>query len=162
MRVGTGYDVHPLVKGRPLTLGGVSIPFDRGLLGHSDADVLAHAVIDALLGAAALGDIGTHFPESDPQYDGISSVLLLKRVGDMVRSRGFSIVNVDATVIAEEPKLAPYVDEMRASIGEALGLSSEQVSVKAKTSAKLGFLGRGEGIAAQAVALIERRSNEGL
>jgi len=140
----------------------VRIPYGRGLQGHSDADALIHAVIDALLGAAALGDIGSHFPDSDPQYRGIASTLLLERVRDMIHSHGFAVVNVDATVIAEEPRLAPYVSEMCRRVGEALGIAEGQVSVKAKTSAKLGFLGRGEGIAAEAVALIERRTDEGL
>ncbi len=157
MRIGIGYDIHPLVKGRLLVLGGVKVPFERGLLGHSDADVLVHAVIDALLGAAALKDIGTHFPDSDPQYEGISSIVLLKRVRDMIHSQCFIVENIDATIIAEEPKLAAYIDEMRRNIGDALDIAKEQVSVKATTSAALGFLGRGEGIAAHAVALIERR-----
>ncbi|MBE0415793.1 MAG: 2-C-methyl-D-erythritol 2,4-cyclodiphosphate synthase [Dehalococcoidia bacterium] len=157
MRIGIGYDVHPLVEGRPLVLGGVKVPFGRGLWGHSDADVLVHAIIDALLGAAALRDIGTHFPDTDPQYKGISSILLLKRVNAMLQELGFKVENIDATVLAEEPKLAPFIDEMRCNIGDALGIMIEQVSVKAKTSASLGFLGRGEGIAAHAVALIERQ-----
>lgn len=157
MRIGTGYDVHPLVQGRPLVLGGVHVPHERGLEGHSDADVLVHAVIDALLGAACLGDIGTHFPDSDPRYEGISSILLLERVRDMLHSQGFSIENVDATVVAERPRLAPFVGEMRRNIGGALGIGQERVSVKATTSSGLGFTGRGEGIAAQAVTLIERR-----
>lgn len=157
MRIGIGYDVHPLVEGRPLVLGGVAIQHDRGLLGHSDADVLVHAIMDALLGAAALKDIGTHFPDSDPQLEGISSILLLTRVNDMIRSRGFITANIDATVIAEEPKLAAYIDDMCQTIAGALQVAVEQVSVKASTSAGLGFLGKGEGIAACAVALIERR-----
>ena len=133
------------------------MPYGLGLKGHSDADVLVHAVIDALLGAACLGDIGTHFPDSDSQYEGISSVLLLERVRDMLQSQGFRVRNVDATVIAEQPKLAAFTEEMRANIGDALGIGKEQVSVKATTSSGLGFTGRGEGIAAQAVTLIERR-----
>lgn len=157
MRVGIGFDVHPLVERRPLVIGGVKVPFMRGLLGHSDADVLVHAIIDALLGAAALKDIGTHFPDTDPQYKDISSILLLSRVRNMIHSEGFDIENVDATIIAEEPKLADYIDEMRHNIGDALNIATEQVSVKSTTSAELGFLGRGEGIAALAVALIERR-----
>jgi len=157
MRIGIGYDVHPLVEGRPLVLGGIEIHHGRGLLGHSDADVLVHAIIDALLGAAALRDIGTHFPDSDPQFEGISSILLLKRVNDMIRSGGFSTANVDATIIAEEPRLAPHIEDMCQTIAEALQVGVEQVSVKASTSAGLGFLGKGEGIAACAVALIERR-----
>jgi len=156
MRVGIGYDVHPLVEGRPLVLGGVTVPFARGLRGHSDADVLVHAIIDALLGAAALRDIGTHFPDTEPQYEGISSIFLLQRVGDMIRARGFGVANIDATIIAEQPRLADHIDEMRHNVSEALGIASERVSVKAKTSSGLGFLGRGEGIAAHAVALIEK------
>ena len=157
MRIGIGYDVHPLVEGRPLVLGGVAVDYGRGLLGHSDADVLVHAIMDALLGAAALGDIGTHFPDNDPQFEGISSITLLKRVDDMVRSHGYSIENIDATIIAEEPRLAPYIDDMRRTIADAVHMAAEQVSVKASTSAGLGFVGKGEGIAAWAVALIERR-----
>lgn len=161
MRIGIGYDVHPLVEGRPLVLGGVRVPFERGLSGYSDADVLVHAIIDALLGAAALGDIGTHFPDSDPQYKDISSIVLLRRVGEMLH-QGFKIENIDATILAEQPKLAPFIDEMRQNIGDALGIAKDRVSVKASTSASLGFAGRGEGIAAHAVALIERRKDEGL
>lgn len=157
MRVGIGYDVHPLVEGRPLVLGGVTVPFPRGPHGHSDADVLAHAAIDAILGAAALRDIGTHFPDSDPQYESISSIVLLQRVGDMIRERGFGVENIDATIIAEQPRLADYIDHMRNNVSQALGIASEQVSVKAKTSSGLGFLGRGEGIAAQAVALVKEQ-----
>jgi len=157
MRIGIGYDVHPLVEGRSLVLGGMAIDYGRGLLGHSDADVLVHAIVDALLGAAALRDIGTHFPDSDPQFEGISSILLLKRVDAMIRSHGFNTANIDATIIAEEPKLAPYIDDMRQTIANALQVAVEQVSVKATTSAGLGVLGKAEGIAACAVALIERR-----
>ena len=158
MRAGIGYDVHPLVKGRPLVLGGVRVPFARGLSGHSDADVLVHAIIDALLGAASLRDIGTHFPDTDPQYEGISSIILLQRVGDMLCDRGFRVENIDATIVAEQPRLAGYIDEMCRNVSEALTIARDQVSVKASTSSGLGFLGRGEGIAAHAVALIERRS----
>jgi len=158
MRAGIGYDVHPLVKGRPLVLGGVRVPFARGLSGHSDADVLVHAIIDALLGAAALRDIGTHFPDTDPQYEGISSIILLQRIGDMLCDRGFRVENVDATIVAEQPRLAGYIDEMCRNVSEALAISRDQVSVKASTSSGLGFLGRGEGIAAHAAALIEVRS----
>lgn len=158
MRAGIGYDVHPLVKGRPLVLGGVRVPFARGLSGHSDADVLVHAIIDALLGAASLRDIGTHFPDTDPQYEGISSIILLQRVGDMLCDRGFRVENIDATIVAEQPRLAGYIDEMCRNVSEALTITRDQVSVKASTSSGLGFLGRGEGIAAHAVALIERRS----
>ena len=158
MRAGIGYDVHPLVKGRPLVLGGVRVPFARGLSGHSDADVLVHAIIDALLGAASLRDIGTHFPDTDPQYEGISSIILLQRVGDMLCDRGFRVENIDATIVAEQPRLAGYIDEMCRNVSEALTITRDQVSVKASTSSGLGFLGRGEGIAAHAVALIEGRS----
>jgi 2-C-methyl-D-erythritol 2,4-cyclodiphosphate synthase len=158
MRAGIGYDVHPLVEGRPLVLGGVRVPFARGLSGHSDADVLVHAIIDALLGAASLRDIGTHFPDTDPQYEGISSIILLQRVGDMLCDRGFRVENIDATIVAEQPRLAGYIDEMCRNVSEALTITRDQVSVKASTSSGLGFLGRGEGIAAHAVALIERRS----
>jgi len=142
-------------------LGGVRVPFERGLSGYSDADVLVHAIIDALLGAAALGDIGTHFPASDPQYKDISSIVLLRRAAAMLQ-QGYKIENIDATILAEQPKLAPFIDEMRQNIGDALGIAKDRVSVKASTSASLGFAGRGEGIAAQAVALIERRKDEGL
>lgn len=161
MRIGIGYDVHPLAEGRPLVLGGVKVPFGRGLWGHSDADVVVHAIIDALLGAAALGDIGTHFPDTDPQYENISSILLLERVNAMLQEHGFKVENIDATILAEEPKLAPFVDEMRRNIGDALGIDREQVSVKATTSATLGFAGRGDGMAAHAVALIEKQVNPG-
>lgn len=144
-------------------LGGVRVPFERGLWGHSDADVLVHAIIDALLGAAALRDIGTHFPDTDPQYEGISSIILLKRVGEMLGNRGFKVENIDATIIAQQPHLADYIDEMCHNIGDALGIAQERVSVKATTSASLGFAGRGEGIAAHAVALIEgAKKDEGL
>ena len=156
MRVGIGYDVHPLIEGRPLVLGGVLIPFGRGLHGHSDADVLTHAIIEALLGAAALKDIGTHFPDSDPQYKNISSITLLKRVGNMLLQRGLHIENIDATVVCEQPRLAEYINEMCRNISEALGLNKEQISVKATTSAGLGFLGKGMGIATHAVALVDK------
>jgi 2-C-methyl-D-erythritol 2,4-cyclodiphosphate synthase len=156
MHVGIGYDVHPLVEGRPLVLGGVLVPFGRGLQGHSDADVLTHAIIEALLGAAALKDIGTQFPDSDPQYKDISSITLLKRVGNMLLEEGFNIENIDATVVCEQPRLAEYINEMCRNIGEALGLNKEQVSVKATTSAGLGFLGEGMGIATHAVALVDK------
>ncbi len=142
-------------------LGGVRVPFERGLSGYSDADVLVHAIIDALLGAAALGDIGTHFPASDPQYKDISSIVLLRRAAAMLQ-QGYKIENIDATILCEQPKLAPFIDEMRQNIGDALGIAKDRVSVKASTSASLGFTGRGEGIVAQAVALIERRKDESL
>ena len=154
-RVGLGFDVHPLVAGRPLVLGGVEIPSDRGLGGHSDADVLTHAVADALLGALALGDLGQHFPDSDPQYRGISSLRLLAAVAERVRSHGGRIVNVDATVVAEGPRLADRLVAMRASLAETLDLPVDRVSVKAKRAEQLGALGRHEGIAAMAVALVE-------
>lgn len=154
MRIGTGYDVHRLVEGRKLILGGVEIPYEKGLLGHSDADVLLHAVMDALLGAAALGDIGLHFPDSDETYKGISSITLLKMVQAILQKNAFLIENIDATIIAQAPKLRPYIDEMRANIAEALELDISQVSVKATTEEGLGFTGSGEGIAVQASALI--------
>ena len=157
MRVGTGYDVHRLVEGRDLILGGVKIPFEKGLDGHSDADVLLHAVMDALLGAAALGDIGQHFPDSDPAYKGVSSMVLLRSVGGILRNAGYDVVNIDATVLAQAPKLAPYREEMRRRIAEALGIDFERVSVKATTEEGLGFTGAGEGIAVHAVALIEKK-----
>lgn len=157
MRIGIGYDVHPLTPERQLVLGGVKVPFERGLWGRSDADVLVHAIIDALLGAAALRDIGTHFPDTDPQYKDISSITLLKRVGGMLHKAGFRIENIDATILCEQPRLADYIDEMCRNIGDALGIGRERVSVKASTSAGLGSVGRGEGMAAYAVALIDRR-----
>ena len=153
-RVGHGYDVHRLVEGRRLILGGVDIPYERGLLGHSDADVLVHAVMDALLGAAALGDIGKLFPDTDERYSGADSLKLLAAVMEALRGAGWSVSNIDATIIAQRPKLAPYIAEMRARIAAAAGIESSQVSVKATTEEKLGFTGEGLGIAAQAVALI--------
>lgn len=156
LRVGHGYDVHRLVEGRALILGGVTVPFDRGLLGHSDADVLTHAVMDALLGAAALGDIGKLFPDSDAAYAGADSIALLERVTALLREHGWQVGNVDATVVAQAPKLAPYIPEMRRRLAEAMGLDVDGVSVKATTEERLGFTGSGEGMAAHAVALIER------
>ena len=156
LRVGHGYDVHRLVEGRALILGGVTVPFDRGLLGHSDADVLTHAVMDALLGAAALGDIGKLFPDSDAAYAGADSITLLERVTALLREHGWQVGNVDATVVAQAPKLAPYVPDMRRRLAEAMGLDVDCVSVKATTEERLGFTGSGEGMAAHAVALIER------
>ena len=156
LRVGHGYDVHRLVEGRALMLGGVTVPFDRGLLGHSDADVLTHAVMDALLGAAALGDIGKLFPDSDAAYAGADSIALLRRVTALLREHGWQVGNVDATVVAQAPKLAPYIPEMRRRLAEAMGLDVDCVSVKATTEERLGFTGSGEGMAAHAVALIER------
>ncbi len=157
-RIGIGYDVHALVPGRPLVLGGVAIPFERGLEGHSDADALLHAVANALLGAAALGDIGQHFPNSDPAYRDIASIRLLELVVDRITARGFEVGNVDAMVIAEAPKLAPYIAQMRAVIAKALRVAESAVSVKATTHEGLGSLGRGEGIAAQAVCLLQERA----
>ena len=156
LRVGHGYDVHRLVEGRALILGGVTVPFDRGLLGHSDADVLTHAVMDALLGAAALGDIGKLFPDSDAAYAGADSIALLERVTALLREHGWQVGNVDATVVAQAPKLAPYIPEMRRRLAEDMGLDVDCVSVKATTEERLGFTGSGEGMAAHAVALIER------
>lgn len=156
LRVGHGYDVHRLVEGRALILGGVTVPFDRGLLGHSDADVLTHAVMDALLGAAALGDIGQLFPDSDVAYAGADSIALLERVTALLREHGWQVGNVDATVVAQAPKLAPYIPDMRRRLAEAMGLDVDCVSVKATTEERLGFTGSGEGMAAHAVALIER------
>jgi 2-C-methyl-D-erythritol 2,4-cyclodiphosphate synthase len=155
MRIGTGYDVHKLVEGRKLILGGVEIPYEKGLLGHSDADVLLHAIMDALLGAAALGDIGQHFPDTDPEYEGADSLKLLAEVGKILRDAGYQIGNIDATVIAQRPKLMPYLTEMRQNVAGALGIDVSQVSIKATTEEHLGFTGRGEGISTQAVALIE-------
>lgn len=154
MRVGMGYDVHRLTKDRELILGGVRIPYEKGLLGHSDADVLLHAIMDALLGAAALGDIGKHFPDTDPAYEGISSLKLLEKVGDLLTEQHFLIENIDATIIAQAPKMRPYIDEMRENVAETLGLELNQVSIKATTEEGLGFTGTGEGISAQAVCLL--------
>ena len=159
MHVGIGYDVHPLTSGRRLVLGGVDIPFDKGLSGWSDADVLTHAIIDALLGAAALGDIGSYFPPGEPQYKDISSLVLLKRVGDKLVENSWQINNIDATIVAEQPKLRNFIDQMCQQLSQTLGIALNQVSVKASTSAQLGFVGRGEGIAASAVALIESISD---
>ncbi|MCH7836875.1 MAG: 2-C-methyl-D-erythritol 2,4-cyclodiphosphate synthase [Chloroflexi bacterium] len=155
MRTGIGYDIHPFEQGRPLVLGGVTIPHEAGLAGHSDADVLAHALIDALLGAAALGDIGRHFPPDDPSYRDANSLDLLRRAVELVAKAGYRAVNVDATVIAEAPKLSPHIDAMRAALADALGLDVGAVSVKATSSERLGPVGRGEGIAALAVALLD-------
>lgn len=154
MRIGLGYDVHRLVEGRDLILGGVTIPHPLGLLGHSDADVLVHAIMDALLGAAALGDIGKHFPDSDPAYEGISSVVLLEKVGALLLEKGFFIENIDATIIAQAPKMRPYIDTIRENIARVLGLDTDHVNVKATTEEGLGFTGSGQGISAQAVCLL--------
>jgi len=155
MRVGIGYDAHPLVKGRKLVLGGVEIPFDTGLSGWSDADVLTHAIIDALLGAVALGDIGSHFPSGEAEYKDVSSLTLLKTTRDKLVDSGFKIVNVDATIVAEKPKLRDFIDQMRLKVSQTLGVAPSQVSVKASTANGLGLVGRGEGIAACAVAMVE-------
>jgi 2-C-methyl-D-erythritol 2,4-cyclodiphosphate synthase len=160
MRVGIGYDVHPLVEGRRLVLGGVEIPFDQGLDGHSDADVLVHAIIDALLGAAALGDIGTHFPSPEPEYKDISSITLLRRVAMMVKGQGCQVCNVDATIVAEQPRLTPFVPQMRESISRTLGVGIEQVGVKTTTSKGLGFVGQGKAIAVHAVALVDKTADQ--
>ena len=154
MRIGHGYDVHRLTENRKLILGGVEIPWEKGLLGHSDADVLLHAVTDALLGAAALGDIGRHFPDTDPDLEGIDSMILLKKTVEMLEARGYSVGNVDATIIAQKPKLAPYIDRMRDGIAGALRVGPDQVNVKATTEERLGFTGRQEGISAHAVCVI--------
>ena len=156
LRIGHGYDVHRLCAGRPLVLGGVEIPYERGLDGHSDADVLLHAVMDAMLGAAALGDIGAHFPDTDARYRGISSLLLLEKTASLLAAHGWRVSNLDATLIAQRPKLAPYIPVMRAAIAQALQLETDDVSVKATTEERLGFTGREEGIAAHAVCLIEK------
>ncbi|MCX6139054.1 MAG: 2-C-methyl-D-erythritol 2,4-cyclodiphosphate synthase, partial [Ignavibacteriales bacterium] len=153
-RAGIGYDAHQFTDGRPLVLGGVEIPSARGLLGHSDADVLVHAIADALLGAAALGDIGKHFPDTDPSFKNISSILLLMRVGDLLRSKNFTIENVDSMLVMESPKIAQYVEQMRKNIADALQVGVDLISVKATTNEKMGFVGRGEGAAAQAIAVI--------
>ena len=155
MRIGMGYDVHKLVLDRKLILGGVEIPYEKGLLGHSDADVLVHAIMDALLGAAAEGDIGRHFPDTDPAYKGISSLELLRRVGDLLEEKLYVIENIDATIVAQKPKLASYLPQMVTQIEETLGLEPGQVNVKATTEEGLGFTGAGEGISAQAVALLQ-------
>ena len=155
VRIGHGYDVHRLVEGRRLILGGVDIPWERGLLGHSDADVLTHAVMDALLGAAGLGDIGQHFPDTDPAYTGADSLRLLAHVTALLGERGFTVGNVDATVLAQRPKLAPHIPQMRDNLARAMGVAPGQVNVKATTEEGLGFTGSGEGMAAHAVALIE-------
>jgi 2-C-methyl-D-erythritol 2,4-cyclodiphosphate synthase len=155
MRIGQGFDAHALVSGRRLVIGGVQVPYEKGLAGHSDADVLIHAVCDALLGAAGLGDIGQHFPDSDARFKDIDSRKLLREVARLVKGRGLKVVNVDATVIAQAPRLGPHIPEMRANLVSDLGVAAGAVSSKAKTTEKLGFVGRGEGIAAEAVALLD-------
>ena len=154
MRVGMGYDVHKLTEGRKLILGGVDIPWEKGLLGHSDADVLIHAVMDALLGAAALGDIGKHFPDTDPAYKGISSIKLLVHVAELLRKQEYAVGNIDATVIAQKPKMAPHIPQMRKNMADALGIPESMINIKATTEEGLGFTGRGEGIASQAICLL--------
>jgi 2-C-methyl-D-erythritol 2,4-cyclodiphosphate synthase len=155
LRIGIGYDVHPLVPGRKLILGGTEIPFSKGLEGWSDADALTHAVMDALLGAAALGDIGQHFPSGEPEYEGISSIVLLEQVVEKLEERDYKVVNIDATVVAEKPRLREYIDDMRHNLSHVLGLDMDRVSVKASTNNGVGDIGRGEGMAAMAVAMIE-------
>jgi 2-C-methyl-D-erythritol 2,4-cyclodiphosphate synthase len=157
MRIGHGYDVHRLAKGLPLVLGGVKIPSEKGLSGWSDADVLTHAIMDALLGAAALGDIGKHFPPGEPQYKGISSIVLLQQVNNLLQKAGWKAGNIDATVVAEQPRLAPYISDMRRKLAEALGADIDDISIKATTSEQMGFVGREEGIVTWAVAIIVKR-----
>ena len=154
MRIGLGYDVHRLTEGRDLILGGVKIPYEKGLLGHSDADVIVHAIMDALLGAAALGDIGQHFPDTDPQYEGISSIKLLEHVGRLLEEHNYQIVNLDATIIAQRPKMMPHLPQMRENVARALQIEADQVNIKATTEEGLGFTGSGEGISAQAICLL--------
>lgn len=156
MRVGMGYDVHKLTEGRDLILGGVKIPYEKGLLGHSDADVLLHAIMDALLGAAALGDIGKHFPDTDPAYKGASSMKLLEHVGELIEKELYVIGNIDATIIAQRPKMAPHISKMRENVAAALHIDVNQINIKATTEEGLGFTGTGEGISSQAVACLER------
>jgi len=155
-RVGIGYDVHVLAPGYDLVIGGVKIPHEKGLKGHSDADVLVHAICDALLGALSLGDIGHHFPDTDPEFKGISSLKLLSRVSELIREKGYTVVNVDSVVVAQRPKLAPFIEDMKKNISSVLGILPAQVSVKATTTERLGFEGREEGISAQAVVLLKR------
>lgn len=160
MRVGQGYDIHALVEGRKLIIGGVEVPYKKGLAGHSDADVLLHALCDALIGAAALGDIGTHFPDTDPRYKGIDSRKLLREVGKLLTENGWRIINVDATIIAEAPKMAPHIPAMVKNIAHDLGLDIKDVNIKAKTNEKLGYVGRSEGIVAETVACIKCLKSE--
>ncbi len=154
MKIGIGYDVHQLVEGRKLIIGGIEIPYPKGLLGHSDADVLIHAIMDSILGALSLGDIGKHFPDTDPQYKDISSLILLKRVYDIMRSENYTIGNIDAIVVAQEPKLSPYIDSMKEKIADVLKVSKDKINIKATTTEKLGFEGRKEGIGAYSVCLL--------
>jgi len=155
MRIGMGYDVHKLVEGRKLILGGAAIPYKTGLLGHSDADVLLHAIMDSLLGAAALGDIGKHFPDTDERFKGISSILLLKEVGKLINKKGYEIENIDSTIIAQKPKMAPHIPIMIKNISEALNISEDKINVKATTEEGLGFTGKEEGISAQSICLLK-------
>lgn len=157
MRIGMGYDVHKLVENRELILGGVNIPYEKGLLGHSDADVLLHAIMDSLLGASALGDIGKHFPDTEPKYKGISSISLLKEVGKLLKDNNFEIGNIDSTIIAQKPKMAPHILNMRENIAEALNISINQINVKATTEEGLGFTGEGLGIASQSICLLTEK-----
>ena len=159
MRIGMGYDVHKLVENRDLILGGVKIPYEKGLLGHSDADVLLHAIMDALLGAAALGDIGKHFPDTDDQYKGISSIALLEKVAKLLEKECYMIENIDATIIAQQPKMAPHIEKMRENVAEALGIEKDQINIKATTEEGLGFTGSGEGISSQAIAALDTIAN---
>lgn len=154
MRIGLGYDVHRLVEGRDLIIGGVNIPYEKGLLGHSDADVLLHAIMDSLLGASALGDIGTHFPDTDERYKGISSIKLLEEVGKLLKNNGFLINNIDSTIIAQRPKMAPHISKMRSNIAKALDIDISQINVKATTEEGLGFTGKEEGISSQSICLL--------
>lgn len=154
MRVGLGYDVHKLEKNRDLILGGIKIPYEYGLLGHSDADVLVHAIMDSLLGAAAMQDIGKHFPDTDEKYKGISSIILLEKVGELIKEKGYSISNIDATIIAQKPKMAPYINDMRIKISTALNINIDQVNIKATTEEGLGFTGEGKGISSQSICLL--------
>lgn len=156
MRIGNGYDVHKLVEGRDLILGGVKVPYEKGLLGHSDADVLAHAVIDAIIGALGIGDIGTHFPDTDEKYKGADSLVLLKRTGEMAKEMGYRIVNIDSIVVAQKPKLLPYIKQMRENMAAVLEMDPADVNVKAKTEEKLGFTGNLEGMKSYAVCIIEK------
>ena len=160
MRIGMGYDVHKPVVDRKLTIGGIDIPYEKGLLGHSDADVLIHAIMDSLLGAAALGDIGKHFPDTDDRYKGIASTLLLKEVGLFLSQNDYTIVNIDSTIIAEKPKMAPYIDSMRKKISEALAIDISKINVKATTEEGLGFTGLGAGISAQSICLLENKKHD--
>lgn len=158
MRIGMGYDVHKLVPNRDLIIGGVNIPFELGLLGHSDADVLLHAIMDSILGAAALGDIGKHFPDTDDRFKGISSILLLENVGNLLKDHGYKIINIDATIIAQKPKMLPHIDKMRENVAKALNIDLNQINIKATTEEGLGFTGKLEGISSQSICLIAEQN----